>query len=284
MEIIEPLDLDIELQKYMDFSKFVHLLDSNKLFLSKTSNFEDKLEGGLTPTFSFLNNGAALALNHLVNNIFPSALPLTTEQKLEKKERSEQYEHQRKNHAFKTVFGDFKSKDHDFNHIYQRHSEWVDVSCWHANNSESMAMWKIYGGHINSVCIVSSVEKLSSAIIKPSNKRIAISKIHYIDHESEHFKSEHPLAPLLHKSKFYTFENEVRLIAYNPNAKILENREKDDAGTLIKVDIDTLIKEIRVAPDAPEWFFKLVRSLTKEKYGLKVEVVKSKIQQYRVAF
>ncbi|WP_100636500.1 DUF2971 domain-containing protein [Marinomonas sp. ef1] len=283
MKTIEPLDNETELQKYMDFSKFVHLLDSNKLFLSKTSNFEDNLEGGLTPTFSFIKNGSAAALNQLID-AWPSASPLTPEEKLEKKKREKAYEQSEKDRTISTAFGEFPASDHDFNHLYQKHTEWIDVSCWHANDSESMAMWKIYGGGINSVCIISSVEKLSAAIIKPNNKEITISKIHYIDHENDHFKNEHPLSPLLHKSKFYTFENEVRLIAYNPNEKILEERKKDDVGTLLEVDLNTLIIEVRVAPDAPNWFFELVRSITQDKYGLKVEVNKSKINRYQVSF
>lgn len=31
-----------ELQKYMNFSKFMDLIETNKIFLSKASGFEDK--------------------------------------------------------------------------------------------------------------------------------------------------------------------------------------------------------------------------------------------------
>ena len=51
MEIIEPLNREIELQRYMDLSKFLHLLESKKLFLSKASNFDDQLEGGINSYF-----------------------------------------------------------------------------------------------------------------------------------------------------------------------------------------------------------------------------------------
>ncbi|GAA0200318.1 hypothetical protein GCM10009123_04590 [Kangiella japonica] len=90
---------------------------------------------------------------------------------------------------------------------------------------------------------------------------------------------DHPLAPLLHKSKFYSFENEVRLVAYDPEANLMEERDIHDNGTLIDVDLSRLISEVRVAKDAPNWFFELVSTLVKDKYELDVDVKKSKMNQ-----
>nr|WP_282444918.1 DUF2971 domain-containing protein [Idiomarina sp. ATCH4] len=139
-------------------------------------------------------------------------------------------------------------------------------------------MWKIYGGSTNSVCIITNVDRLSKAIAKKHERELVLSPVHYISHEEDNFQEYHRLAPLMHKSEFYSFENEIRLLAYNANADLLSERPENDRGTVVDIDLTLLIQEIRVAYDAPEWFFKLVKSITK-KYKVDAEVIRSKMSQ-----
>lgn len=279
MEIIEPLCEDTELQRYMDLAKFLHILESKKLFLSKVSNFDDQLEGGVTPTFTLLKNGTAEKLDHVMNNLWPSPTPLTEREQVAKEHISKGFDEKFNNRSVNTVFGEFKATDCDLSNLYKQHREWIDVSCWHSNDSESMAMWKIYGGSTNFVCIVTNVKKLINSLKKPSNKNLILAEINYIDHKEDNFKVNHPLSPLLHKSTFYKFENEVRLLAYDPNADVLSDRENSDNGSLIEVNLHELLTEVRVSHDAPSWFFELVSSIVRNKYRLKVDVIKSKMSQ-----
>ncbi|HHP1331796.1 TPA: hypothetical protein ACRXX4_000756 [Klebsiella quasipneumoniae] len=101
-----------------------------------------------------------------------------------------------------------------------------------------------------------------------------IAKVEYISHDTDSFKIEHKLAPFMHKSNFYTYEQEVRIIGYNSFCKFKEMRA--DFGTKIKLDITNLIQEIKVSPYAPNWFFELVKSVCK-KYDLDIPVNRSKI-------
>ncbi|MEM0629745.1 hypothetical protein AAFL49_08575 [Klebsiella michiganensis] len=79
-----------ELQKYMNFSKFMDLIETNKIFLSKASGFEDKNEGGLSLEFRFLNDGSAMMLDVAMNHIFPSVRELSPEERVEHNKKTEQ--------------------------------------------------------------------------------------------------------------------------------------------------------------------------------------------------
>lgn len=48
LDISSSLNQDSILQRYLDLPKFLSLLQSNSLFLSKMSKFDDQLEGGIT--------------------------------------------------------------------------------------------------------------------------------------------------------------------------------------------------------------------------------------------
>jgi hypothetical protein len=83
MEIVGDFSGVTALQKYMDFSKFMDLIETNKMFLSKASGFEDKNEGGLSLEFRLLNDGSAMMLDVVINHLWPSARKLSTEERME---------------------------------------------------------------------------------------------------------------------------------------------------------------------------------------------------------
>lgn len=263
-----------ELQKYMNFSKFMDLIETNKIFLSKASGFEDKNEGGLSLEFRFLNDGSAMMLDAAMNHLWPRVRKLSPEEKIEHDKKTEQIFESIEKRINKTIFGDFPNNEFSYDDINKQYKEWIDVSCWHANMHESMAMWKIYGESESSVCIVTNLEKIKSSITPPDGYKIIIAKVEYISHDTDSFKIQHELAPFMHKSNFYTYEQEVRLIGYNPLCKFKEKRP--DFGIKVNLDIINLIQEIRVSPYAPNWFFELVKLVCK-KYALDIPVNRSKI-------
>ncbi|MGR5250920.1 DUF2971 domain-containing protein [Vibrio astriarenae] len=277
MEIVGKIDASTELQRYIDFAKFVDMLDTRKLFLSRVSCFEDQLEGGLTPTYIMVSSGMANLLSQAVCSL-PSATKLTEEERAESEAHKNKLNNDYENRTYNTVFGRFPHSEVEHGTVFKQHRHWVDVSCWHANKTESMAMWKIYGGSTSSVCIITNVERLSRSVVKKPEYELVLSPVHYISHGEGSFQEYHGLAPLMHKSEFYSFENEVRLLTYNPNADLLSERPDNDLGTVVDINLGTLIQEIRVAHDAPEWFFKLVKSITK-KYNIDANVIRSKMSQ-----
>lgn len=274
MEIVGDFSDVTALQKYMSFAKFMDLIETNKIFLSKASGFEDKNEGGLSLEFRFLNDGSAMMLDVAMNHIFPSVRKLSPEERVEHEKKTEQLFEVIEKRINSTVFGDFPNNEFSYDDINKQYKEWIDVSCWHANMHESMAMWKIYGESESSVCIVTNLEKIKSSFIPPDGYKMIIAKVEYISHDTDSFKIEHKLAPFMHKSNFYTYEQEVRIIGYNSFCKFKEMRA--DFGTKIKLDITNLIQEIKVSPYAPNWFFELLKSVCK-KYDLDIPVNRSKI-------
>ncbi|MGR5279637.1 DUF2971 domain-containing protein [Vibrio rotiferianus] len=277
MDILENLDPNLKLQRYVDFAKFVDFIDTKKLFLSRVSCFEDGFEGALTHSFAIITSGQANLLAQALCS-WPSANELTQEETREQKAYQDRLTSEYENLTYSTVFGSYSRDEIEHETVYKQHRHWVDVSCWHANETESMAMWKIYGGSTNAVCIVTDVGRLSKAV-QPNNKhKFVLSKVHYISYEDSNFIEEHKLAPLLHKSQFYSFENEVRLLAYDPTVDLRDNRDDMSRGTSVNINLDCLIQEIRVAHDAPDWFFKLVCNVT-NKYSINAPVIRSEMSK-----
>lgn len=240
------------------------------------------MEGGLTPSYILIESGIAELLHHVVNYSFPAAFgkSQSRDEYRSKREVVEAKRAEIDSKRITTVFGDFERHQEnglDFGSIHRAQREWLDASCWHRNQSESMAMWKIYGSSTNAVCIESNVAALHDSISLAEGDSIFISNVHYIDHENEHFKIDHPLAPYLHKSKFYEFEDEIRVIKYNQSSDIFSSRE--NFGSSVTVDINKLIKSVRVSPSAPEWFYELIRCTVRDRYHIDVPVIYSRMKR-----
>lgn len=272
MKISNMLDRSTKIQRYMDFSKFLHILESKQIFMCRIDKFEDKLEGGLTTINDFFYSGAAEALSNLVNNSLPLSLGRacnSPESIEEAQQRQQEYEDKSRNKSFTTVFGDIElSEEVTYKDVIKAQKQWFDVSCWHSNidDTESIAMWKIYGNDTNSVCITTTIGQLLDSIEEDENVNLLIQKVEYIDHRADHYSLEvdSKLAPFVHKHKAYKFENEVRLIAYNHSNDPLNNRA--DAGSLIRLKSNDFINSVKVSPEAHEWFFNLVKDIFNDRY------------------
>ncbi|WP_201615648.1 DUF2971 domain-containing protein [Psychrobacter urativorans] len=282
MEILGTLDKGTKIQRYMDLSKFIHVLENKQLFMCRMDYFEDKLEGGLTALNDFVYSGAAEALSHLVNNSLPMSFGkgFNSPETIEKaQKREKEYNEESKTRSLSTVFGDIElSEVITYKNVISEQKKWLDISCWHLNTDdfESIAMWKIYGGGTNSVCITTTVGQLLDAIENQS-LNLLVSKVEYINHYEDYYKTDHLIAPFIHKHKAYKFENEVRFIAYNAEVNPLCNR--DDAGSVINLRSNNFINDVKVSPEAPEWFFKLIKSIFNTRYGQVGKVARSDLDQ-----
>jgi len=275
MEIAEHLNLESRIQRYMDLSKFLHLLETSQIFLSKISSFDDKLEGGLTRLDAFMLSGAADLLDFMVNRSFPSLRHMDEKERDEYQKENNRIQKEIDAKKLSTVFGEFDRNE--CSDVYKFQRDWLDVCCWHKNEQESMAMWKIYGAGTNSLCIETTVQSLIDSVSVDDGCEIYLSDVEYIDHEVDNFQRQHQLSPYLHKSKFYTFEQEVRLIKYQPKSDIRSCRV--DPGSHLNVDLNKLIKVVRVSPEAPEWFFNLIRDIVKYRYNLNADVIYSRMKK-----
>lgn len=268
------------LQRYMDLPKLIFLLQNSLLFLPKMSIFDDHLEGGLTAQdyLSSSNDGAIL---DVALNCFAPPVSETSEERLKRLELGTTISEEIKQRTFDTPFGRYKRDDID--KVFPRCREFIYVSCWHKSLHECSAMWSLYGGVNNSVCVFTTENKLRIQIASNENglNKINLEDVEYIDHKRATLNSN-KLAPFLAKSLPFSFEKETRLIAYDPTVNLNSTVKNDVNGISLKIkSLSELIDKVVISPKADVWFANSVKQLCDDK-GIKV-VTKSTLQTERVS-
>lgn len=157
----------------------------------------------------------------------------------------------------------------------------VYVSCWHANESESEAMWKLYGQTGGSIAVQTTIGHLES--VGPSSPADGASGIYGVRY---HDLSKLPipeqdaynfLARYAYKRPSYRHENEIRLIHHSMNHEAMSiGSDQLDLnlapwGKSFSVDLDSFVQKVVVSPASPSWFKEVVEDST-EKYGFNFSV------------
>jgi hypothetical protein len=236
--IQEKLDDDEVLWKYMDLAKYLSLLSNESLWLSRSNTFKDKREGIF---YSAMKDDLENFYSQWSESeIIPEAAPV------------------------KNVT-DFQE--------YLSHNSYI--SCWHKSLQENMVMWEIYGQTENSISIKTTATKLKASFdlneVMKFAIEVALDEVSYIDPESASLEKNYRL-PFFIKREHFAFEKEVRLYIRTKNTHSFLDTPY---GHNIPINLDILIDEIYVHPDADDWFLEAVRSLT-AKFGLYKEVNKGK--------
>lgn len=238
----DPAD-EFKLWRYMDFTKLVSLLFKKKIFFTRADNFSDPFEG------SFPKKEIEVRCN-----------------KIRKKLRSGQSD-----------ASSLKETAANLSAQYKDNRQYILMNCWHYNNYESLAMWKLFLKSDEGVAIHTSCDRLKLAF-KNFDKAIHIGKVRYLDYESQTFfdgqnfpsEEENIAIPFIHKRNFFSYENEYRAILNDTSINWEE--EESQSGKFIPVDLETLIEKIVVSPDAELWFSDLVQEQVAQfAPGLKVE-------------
>jgi len=81
----------------------------------------------------------------------------------------------------------------------KKEREHMMISCWHMNELESIAMWKIYAKANESVCIQSKYSKL--ATILPDDVYIGV--VQYADYNKEWIPEGNSFSPFMFKRKSF---------------------------------------------------------------------------------
>jgi len=138
------------------------------------------------------------------------------------------------------------------------------INCWHANDSESEAMWKAYSNSIpNALAIQTTYEKLYDIVGKPN--RIDIGYVDYIDFGKKFVGVNESFWK---KRKSFEYEREVRAVITKHNSSEL--------GLLVHCDLSKLIENVYISPYAPSWIVQIINDLN-NKYDCKLEVLKSSL-------
>lgn len=212
---------DTVLWKYLDFAKFVSILETKSLWFSRANLFEDPLEGTYTDA---------------------------------------ELEHWRNLLAGENFHGSMMDGSDLITSV-------TYVDCWRQGDSESLAMWDLYGKGSGIVAIKTTVGSLK-AQYAAFDGTIYLAKVNYVDWNSATW-STNAFEMLARKEASYGHESEVRaMITEFGHVAQTPNRVP---GIALPIDPSALISEVIVGPREKGWVLSLVQK-TVERYGLPVTV------------
>lgn len=158
------------------------------------------------------------------------------------------------------------------------------LSCWHMNNIESFAMWKIYLNHNEGLAIKSTYKNLKDSFQKfdgvakgvggvlnsEVERVVMIGTVSYIDYETGIIPANNVFWPFVHKRKYFEYERELRALSHetpSTNRKInIDQTCFPDGGDYVPCDLSKLVTEVIVSPYMEEWYASMVDKVTKQ-YG-----------------
>ncbi len=146
------------------------------------------------------------------------------------------------------------------------------INCWHANEFESAAMWRLYSKSDEAIAIETDYKNLANLL----PELVFIGMVDYVDWENHWIPEGNLFYPFMHKRKSFEHEKEIRAV-------IMDFPTTDDGsfpktifekGRNIEVDIQKLIKAVHISPSAPDWIKEIITQSIK-KFGFEFEVKKS---------
>ena len=221
------------LWRYMDFTKFVSLLDKSSLFFARADKLSDPFEGSFSPVNIAMRPSIYSAEIYQSQNIIASAIK------------------------------DLR--------------KYTLLNCWHTNDSESAAMWRLYAREHDGIAIKTTFKAFSQSFLCKDD--VYIGSVQYVDYDQTFIPEGDAFSPFLHKRTSFEHENEVRALIWllPQHTKQLDlNWAPYDIGSYYEVDLSLLIEEIVVAPYAHAWFTDLVSAVA-TRYGIAVPVNKSRL-------
>lgn len=134
------------------------------------------------------------------------------------------------------------------------------VSCWHANNAESEAMWRLYCGSHDGIALQTTYEKLDASL----PEGIFLGQITYLDYECDTGPPADTLALLMRKRQAFEHEHEIRALIWPASAPPgLVPRALDEHARVVNVPWPArdFLERIYVSPYAEEWYRDVVVSI-----------------------
>jgi len=216
----------------MDLAKFISLLSREELYFACPSEFGDPYEG-LYPK-SHMQAFSSLAQNHIDQAI------VTRDELIIRRPGID-------------ALGLNKTIETMGARLIEAHAEVrfkFGITCWHSNQTESEAMWKLYSTLGQGIAIESTSRRLEDSLADKSS--LQIDRVRYVDFENDPIEKGHENYGLFLKRKSFEHERELR-------ATIL--LKEQGKGEFAKCNLDILIKKVHVSPFAPAYFKDVIDSL-----------------------
>lgn len=250
--LYQDLNEDTVLWRYMSLVKFLDLISTKKLTLCRMDNFEDKFEGNSKQILEQIEKiliGAGMGAH-----ILPD---------------------------FTDPYEEVKLKSY--------------ALCMHANENESAAMWKLYGNNGETIALKTTVGKLKRSLSNSNNLHFGatiygitdekIEEFYKKDREENQVISLSPLEPLFLKRPSFSHENEYRVIysdektfftSTTAGENIQKLKENQSLINKIDCDVDGLIDELIIYPEASSWVVAAINATIKS-FGYNFEAKKSNL-------
>lgn len=241
-----PGDEDGKIWRYMNFSKFVSLLDNSALFFARTDKLGDPFEGSY-PKHS-------VKQRETLHKKWLNTLPTQLKEFFEQRPKA-------------------------ISEFYKSLRRCIFINSWHENEHESDAMWKLYLKNDEGIAIQSTFGRLRDCFGNETPD-IYIGRVRYIDYLKDAISEENFFNPFLRKRKGFEHEREVRAIvfAYGKIEDGMPNLPSPafPTGMPVLVDLDKLIDRIYLAPTSPKWLHELISSVSR-KYNLRLKVFQTSL-------
>lgn len=143
------------------------------------------------------------------------------------------------------------------------------VCCWRHDSAESHAMWQIYAPAAEGVAIRTTVGRLKAALV--DKRTIDLGNVSYYDSAKNFLIETSDIGQrivesgsytnidlCLHKQPWYAYENEVRALLFSDKFPA----PLKDSSLYVDVDLNILIEAIVLNPAAASWFENVVRGVT----------------------
>lgn len=161
--------------------------------------------------------------------------------------------------------------------IFEREQEnriKTNVSCWTKGPKDNMALWKIYGASKQAIAIITTFDKLvQSTLLWRGLSGVTFKEVTYVDHSGKLPDGIYTLSydtfGLKHEA--YEFEKEIRMV-------VTRSSLKEPSALRLKIKPNDIIEKIIISPEAGEWFFNLVKNVSK-KYRINAPVEYSKLTE-----
>jgi len=159
----------------------------------------------------------------------------------------------------------------DLRESYDQMNTTARIICWHKNEYESVAMWKLYTSGKDGIAMQTTVGRLKQALSNDSNSTM-LGCVNYIDYATSPMTSESPydlMRPLFQKRTSYAHESEVRAVI-----PICEDSRNPPRGIEVEIDLSVLIERLVLSPQYPKWAVKSLENVI-DKAGLSVKLESS---------
>ena len=137
------------------------------------------------------------------------------------------------------------------------------VNCWNIASREDQRMWSEYTTGPDSVVVTTSMKALQHAV---AEQQIVVSRVKYISELDPRIEFSHT-TPFFYKDKFFSFENELRLLRPLLEGEQVLVKSEDDFARTVAVNLRRLIHRVITHKAMSKLSIDTIRSLTSEFCG-----------------